>query len=164
MGAWDYSTYQWNDEGTEGELLDARKTVEYTIHEGGEAKVLEYLFPEYEDCVTCHGPAINDVLGPKTAQINRDRDYDGLVANQLVAMAEIDLLVLDGDEEIEPSVGAENGEPAEGRGHPRRARPVPTSTRTARIVIGPTATRALATTASTFATSSRSKTPECVSR
>ena len=103
-GSWEYSTYQWNEEGTEGQLLDSRKTVEYTIREGDEDRVLEYLFPEYEDCVTCHGPAINDVLGPKTAQINRDRDYDGVVANQLVAMAEIDLLELGADEEIDPAV------------------------------------------------------------
>ena len=115
-GSWDYSTYQWNDEGTEGELLEARKTVEFTIHEGGEAKVLEYLFPEYEDCVTCHGPAIDDVLGPKTAQINRDRNYDGVVANQLVAMADIDLLVLDGDEEIEPSAEPRMANPQKGEG------------------------------------------------
>ena len=115
-GGWDYSTYQWNDEGTEGELLDARKTVEYTIHEGGEAKVVEYLFPEYEDCVTCHGPAINDVLGPKTAQINRERDYDGLVENQLVAMEEIDLLDLDADEEIDPKDEPRMANPQKGEG------------------------------------------------
>ena len=115
-GGWEYSTYQWNDEGTEGELLDERKTVEYTIHEGGEAKVLEYLFPEYEDCVTCHGPAINDVLGPKTAQINRERNYDGLVENQLVAMAEIALLDMDADEEIDPNDEPRMANPQKGEG------------------------------------------------
>ena len=115
-GGWEYSTYQWNDEGTEGELLDERKTVEYTIHEGGEAKVLEYLFPEYDDCVTCHGPAINDVLGPKTAQINRERDYDGLVENQLVAMEEIELLDMDADEEIDPKDEPRMANPQKGEG------------------------------------------------
>jgi len=101
-GVWEYSTYQWNDEGTDGELLEARKTVEYTLHENGEPRVVEYLFPQLDDCTACHGEAINDVLGPKTAQINRDRNYDGVIANQLVAMAEIDLLALDGAEEIDP--------------------------------------------------------------
>ena len=114
--AWEYSTYQWNDEGTEGELLEARKTVEYTIQERGEAKILEYQFPEYDDCVTCHGPAINDVLGPKTSQINRDRNYDGLVANQLVAMAEIDLLERDADDEIDPNAEPRMANPQKGEG------------------------------------------------
>lgn len=115
-GRWEYSTYQWNDEGTEGALLDARKTVEYTIHEGGEPKVLEYTFPEHEDCISCHGPGINDVLGPKTAQINRDRDYDGLVANQLVAMAEIELLALDPGEDVDPNAAPRMANPQKQEG------------------------------------------------
>ena len=115
-GRWEYSTYQWNDEGTEAALLAERKTVEYTIREGGEDMVLEYLFPEYDDCITCHGEAINDVLGPKTGQINRDRNYDGLVANQLVAMAEIDLFELDADEEIDPNAEPRMANPHEGEG------------------------------------------------
>lgn len=98
-GRWEYSTYQWNDEGTEAELLSERKTVVYTV----QGEPLEYLFPEYDDCISCHGAAINDVLGPKTSQINRSRDYDGLVSNQLLAMAEIDLLELEEGEEIDPA-------------------------------------------------------------
>jgi uncharacterized repeat protein (TIGR03806 family) len=115
-GRWEYSTYQWNDEGTEAALLAERKTVEYTIREGGEDMVLEYLFPEYDDCISCHGEAINDVLGPKTGQINRDHNYDGLVANQLVAMAEIDLFELDADEEIDPNAEPRMANPREGEG------------------------------------------------
>jgi len=115
-GLWEYSTYQWNDEGTEGELLEARKTVEHTIHEGGEDIVVEYLFPEHEDCITCHGAAINDVLGPKTGQLNRDRNYDGVVANQLVAMAEIDMLALGEDEEIDPNAEPRMANPQAGEG------------------------------------------------
>jgi uncharacterized repeat protein (TIGR03806 family) len=115
-GRWEYSTYEWNDEGTEGQLLDERKTVEYTIQEDGEPRVLEYLFPEYDDCITCHGPASNDVLGPKTGQINRDRDYDGLVANQLEAMLEIGLFALAEDEELDPSREPRMANPQEGEG------------------------------------------------
>jgi len=115
-GQWDYWTYQWNEEGTEGELLEKRKTVEYTLRHDGTPKVIEYLFPEREDCTTCHGMAINDVLGPKTGQLNRDRDYDGVVANQLVAMAEIDLLALDADEEIDPAAEPRMANPQNGEG------------------------------------------------
>jgi uncharacterized repeat protein (TIGR03806 family) len=111
-GEWEYATYQWNDEGTEGALLDGRKTVEYTIQ--GEA--LEYLFPEYDDCVTCHGGAIDDVLGPKTGQLNRDRQYDLVVENQLVAMAEIDLFAFDQDDEIDPAEEPRMANPKTGQG------------------------------------------------
>ena len=99
---WEYSTYQWNDEGTDAQLLDERKTVEFTVQEAGGSKVIEYLFPEHDDCVICHGKAIDDVLGPKTGQLNRERDYDGIVANQLTAMAEIDLFALEAGDEIDP--------------------------------------------------------------
>ena len=115
-GVWEYSTYQWNDEGTDGDLLEARQTVEYTIHENGQDRVLEYLFPQLDDCTACHGEAINDVLGPKTAQINRDRDYDGLVENQLVAMEEIELLDMDADEEIDPKDEPRMANPQKGEG------------------------------------------------
>lgn len=113
---WQYSTYEWNDEGTEGTLLTERKTVQYTIVENGAPRVLEYLFPQEDDCTTCHGQAIDDVLGPKTSQINRTRNYDGVVANQLVAMAEIDLFALDAAEEIDPKAEPRMANPQKGEG------------------------------------------------
>jgi uncharacterized repeat protein (TIGR03806 family) len=117
-GRWDYATYQWNEEGTEGELLlpTESRTVEYTIHDNGEPKVIEYTFPDYDACITCHGAEINDVLGPKTGQINRDRNYDGVVANQLVAMAEIDMLALGETEEIDPRAEPRMANPHAGEG------------------------------------------------
>ena len=116
-GRWDYYTYQWNDEGTEGELLEERKTVDYTIQGEGGPEVIEYLFPEHDDCVTCHFQPHNEVLGPKTSQINRSRKYDGVIANQLVAMAEIDLLAkVFGDDEIVPSTEPRMANPQLGEG------------------------------------------------
>ena len=111
-GSWEYATYEWNDEGTEAALLDARKTVEYTVQGGS----LEYLFPEYEDCVTCHAGPIDDVLGPKTSQLNRDRDYGLVVANQLAAMAEIDLFALGPEEELDPAEAPRMANPKAGEG------------------------------------------------
>ena len=148
-GAWEYSTYQWNDEGTDGDLLEARQTVEYTIHDNGEDRVVEYLFPQLDDCTACHGEAINDVLGPKTAQINRDRDYDGVVANQLVAMAEIDLAWRwTGPKRSTPARSREWRIRKRARGA-CRSELGPTSTRTARIVIALAVLRTRQTTTST---------------
>ena len=115
-GAWEYSTYEWNDEGTDAALLEERKVVEYTVEGDSGLEVIEYGFPEYDDCVTCHGSEIDDVLGPKTGQLNRDRDYDGVVANQLVAMAEIDLFELGADEEIDPDTEPRMANPPKGEG------------------------------------------------
>ena len=118
-GRWEYATYQWNDEGTEGELLppNESRTVEYTIQDGGESKVIEYVFPDYDSCITCHGRAINDVLGPKTGQINRDRNYEGVVANQLIAMDEIGLLAREAAEDpIDPNTAPRMGNPQKRQG------------------------------------------------
>ena len=102
-GRWYYATYAWNEDGTDGQLLDGALTIELTLRRAGKPFMLEYTFPDHDACVTCHGAAINDVLGPKTAQLNRKRDYDGVVANQLRAMAEIDLFALDASEAFDPA-------------------------------------------------------------
>jgi len=117
-GHWDFATYQWNDEGTEGHLLspEQSKTVEYTLRGDGEPKVIEYLFPDHDACITCHGVAIRDVLGPKTAQINRDRNYGGLSVNQLVAMADIGLFAIGPATEIDPGAQPRMANPQEGEG------------------------------------------------
>ena len=117
-GRWEYYTYQWNDAGDEAELLDARKTVEYTIEGPAGPEVLEYLFPQHDDCVTCHFQPHDEVLGPKTSQINRSRNYDGVVANQLDAMFEIDLLtkVFGSSDGINPGDEPRMANPQKGEG------------------------------------------------
>ncbi len=116
VGRWEYASYEWNEDGTDADLLSARKRVEYTIEHGNSTEVIEYLFPEYDDCITCHGAAIDDVLGPKTNQINREHDYEGVVANQLAAMAEIDLFALEPDEALDPETESRMASPQTGEG------------------------------------------------
>ncbi|MDH3623669.1 MAG: hypothetical protein OEQ49_07320 [Myxococcales bacterium] len=101
-GEWKFTTYRWNEEGTDGERLDDELlTVTYTLDDHGELRDLDYLFPDQDACITCHGAGVSRVLGPKTAQLNRDHDYDGLLENQLLAMAGIGLFTT--DTEIDPS-------------------------------------------------------------
>jgi uncharacterized repeat protein (TIGR03806 family) len=101
-GEWEFTTYRWNGEGTDGEMLDDELlTVTYTLDDHGEPREVDYLFPDQDACVTCHGAGVSRVLGPKTAQLNRDHDYDGLVENQLVAMEQIDLF--GADTQIDPA-------------------------------------------------------------
>ncbi len=115
-GVWEYASYQWNEDGTEAELLHATKTVEYSIRDGNTVSLIEYQYPDYDACITCHGGAINEVLGPKTAQLNREHDYGRVVANQLLAMASIDLLELDAGEVLDPTMEPRMANPQSGEG------------------------------------------------
>lgn len=90
-GEWEFSTYQWNDEGTEALLSNELLTVTHTIDEYGDFREFDYLFPDEDSCATCHGVGVARVLGPKTSQLNRSHDYAGVVENQLVAMGAIGL-------------------------------------------------------------------------
>src|SRR5439155_707161 len=40
-------------------------------------------FPSRAECMVCHSRAANYVLGPSTAQMDKDHDYGGVIANQL---------------------------------------------------------------------------------
>jgi uncharacterized repeat protein (TIGR03806 family) len=113
---WDYATYRWNDEGTDAVLLEDGVTVEYTVYHQGTPARVEYQFPDYDACTTCHGADIDDVLGPKTRQLNRDRDYGGVVENQLTAMSSIDLLDFGDVEMPDPSLLPAMASPQLGRG------------------------------------------------
>ncbi|MGB5703593.1 MAG: hypothetical protein WBM48_12310 [Polyangiales bacterium] len=103
QGQWEYATYRWNEEGTDAELLEDGLTVRYSVVQGGVPVALDYTFPSYDACTTCHGADIDEVLGPKTVQMNRERDYDGVVENQLLAMDGIGLLNVGEVEELDPS-------------------------------------------------------------
>jgi uncharacterized repeat protein (TIGR03806 family) len=89
-GRWEFSTYRWNAEGSDALLLSELEERIISIADQGELREFDYLFPDEETCETCHGSP-GQVLGLRTAQVNRDRDYEGLVENQLVAMAQIGL-------------------------------------------------------------------------
>ncbi len=115
-GRWHYATYRWNDDGTDAQRLDGGAVARYTIYENGEPTELEHGFPSESECTTCHGMAIDDVLGPKTSQMNRDRDYEGVIANQLTAMRAIDLFALDGDEELDPEAEPRMANPQQAQG------------------------------------------------
>lgn len=102
QGEWEYATYQWNEGGTDARLLSDGATVQLEVYQDGRPTTLEYTFPDYDACTTCHGAEIDDVLGPKTNQLNRDRDYDGVLVNQLRAMDDIGLLDFVSAEVIDP--------------------------------------------------------------
>lgn len=84
---WNGYTYVWNDDQTDAELLDAKGLdTKYTIKDakapGGQREQV-YHFPSRAECNMCHTVTAKYALGVNTAQMNRDHDYGGVVANQL---------------------------------------------------------------------------------
>ena len=88
---WNGYTYIWNDDQTDAELADKNGVDrEYTIktRAGGERKQ-KWHFPSRAECNMCHTVTAKYALGVNTAQMNRDHDYGGVVANQLATLDHI---------------------------------------------------------------------------
>lgn len=89
---WRGYTYVWNDDQTDAELLDAGgRDIVLKIQDGGKTIEQPYRFPSRAECTLCHTNAAKFALGVSTLQMNRDHDYDGVVANQLATLEHIGL-------------------------------------------------------------------------
>ena len=89
---WEFHAYAWNDEGTEAFLLADSDTRMVAAVVDGKPTTVAHYFPDRYSCTTCHGSAVDTTLGPRTAQLNRKRNYDGLTTNQIAAFEENELL------------------------------------------------------------------------
>ncbi len=88
-------TYQWNEEGTDAELLRVGDAKEFDITEGGEVVFTQrWDYPSRDQCLSCHNQNANYVLGVKTHQLNGDLFYDdmGISMNQLEFLSDKGLL------------------------------------------------------------------------
>jgi len=85
-GAWAGYSYEWNDAGTDAELLDSGKTKQV----GGRT----WKYPSRSECLGCHTDAAGGTLGLETAQLNRAFLYKstGRTGNQLATLNAIGLL------------------------------------------------------------------------
>lgn len=89
---WSGYTYIWNDEQTDAELADKNGADrEYTIKTAAGEKKQKWHFPSRAECNICHTVTAKYALGINTAQMNRDHDYGGTVANQLATLDHIGL-------------------------------------------------------------------------
>ncbi len=84
-GSWAGYSYEWNAAGTDATLVPGGKT--RTIN--GQ----QWIYPSGGECLRCHTAAAGRVLGPETAQMNRDFTYPstGITANQLTTFEAIGL-------------------------------------------------------------------------
>ncbi|HLQ46115.1 MAG TPA: PQQ-dependent sugar dehydrogenase, partial [Planctomycetaceae bacterium] len=96
QGQWFGYSYEWNDEQTEGVLVESSgKDREFAIRDpqaNGGVRKQTWHYPSRSECMICHSRAANFVLGLSTLQFNRDHDYGGVTANQLRVLEHLGLL------------------------------------------------------------------------
>jgi hypothetical protein len=83
---WHGFSYEWNDEGTDAQLLWSAKTKTYSIvDKDGQSVTINYLYPSRSQCIQCHTNAANGILGLNTPQMNYNFTYpaSGVNDNQL---------------------------------------------------------------------------------
>lgn len=98
QGEWFGYSYEWNDEQTDGVLVEnAGKDREFTIRDP-QAKVgirkQTWHYPSRTECMICHSRAANFVLGLSTLQFNRNHDYGGIIDSQLRVLEHLGLVKL----------------------------------------------------------------------
>lgn len=77
-------TYRWNDEGTDAELLTIGDQREIDIFDNGQfSHTQTWDFPSRTQCITCHNPNAEYILGVNTLQLNKVHEYNGTNINQI---------------------------------------------------------------------------------
>ncbi len=86
-------TYKWRPDNSEADLLDSSLTENITITNADHSTWTQtWYYPSPADCLTCHTPAANYVLGVKTRQLNKTFSYaSGVVDNELRALNHVGL-------------------------------------------------------------------------
>jgi uncharacterized repeat protein (TIGR03806 family) len=83
---WAGYTYRWNAAQTDADLLADGATADYVIQDPGAPggqRTLTWQFPSRSDCLRCHTVPAGSILGVRSGQLNRDRDYGAVTDNQL---------------------------------------------------------------------------------
>ncbi|MBX6311860.1 MAG: heme-binding domain-containing protein, partial [Isosphaeraceae bacterium] len=95
QGEWTGYSYRWNAEQTDAKLLPAAGDIaEVEVADPGDPtgrREQVWRFPARTECLVCHSRAAGFVLGFSPLQLDRDRDYGGIVDNQLRALEHIGL-------------------------------------------------------------------------
>jgi uncharacterized repeat protein (TIGR03806 family) len=78
-------TYRWNAAQSDASLLTNGLDESISIDLGNGPQVQPYRYPASWECVQCHNSPAGDVLGLRTAQLNRSFPYPSGTANQLAS-------------------------------------------------------------------------------
>lgn len=95
---WIGYSYEWNDDQTDGNLVDIRgKDRVFRIRDTNAKdgyREQTWRFPSRTECMVCHSRAANYVLGLSNLQFNRDHDYGGVVDSQMRVLEHLGLIKL----------------------------------------------------------------------
>ena len=108
-GEWAGYSYEWSSAQTDASLLDAGKSVSIGAQ--------MWSYPSRSECLNCHTAVAGRVLGPETAQLNREQLWprSGRTANILTTADAINLLTTPlggqpGDHPVLPEPGDNSAE------------------------------------------------------
>lgn len=85
---WSYLTFVWDDGGSDAERVTDGGTVDLTIADAS----LPYVVPSEAQCAYCHAVTAEEVLGPRTGQLDRVVEYASGRASQLDVLVALGLL------------------------------------------------------------------------
>ncbi|HTU92405.1 MAG TPA: PQQ-dependent sugar dehydrogenase, partial [Gemmataceae bacterium] len=99
QGEWFGYSYQWNDEQSDGVLVDDKGLdreisirVKPVADKPGGVRKQKWHYPSRTQCMVCHSRAANFVLGLSELQMNREYDYNGVRDNQLRVLEHLGML------------------------------------------------------------------------
>jgi uncharacterized repeat protein (TIGR03806 family) len=79
-------TYKWRDDQSDADLLTSSLVEEYEVMTSSGVETRKWYYPSMGDCMTCHTPAANYVLGVSLKQLNLDLNQGETAINQLVTL------------------------------------------------------------------------------
>lgn len=86
-------TYKWNEDDSEAYLLSIGEKEDFIVERNGITFTQTWDYPSRDQCMSCHNPTADHVLGFNTHQLNKDHTYInmGMTMNQIEFLSQEDM-------------------------------------------------------------------------